>query len=377
MTRIYKAVFLLAALGWAAGLAAMPAAAQLSEPTPGWEPGQPFVVTIHGARGTPLMVVHVGRIPLASEARVALILPDLGDTGLAYAVSTRGDPLARRMVPPGFPGSDMMKKEQETVGRIHTAVILSPANPALGKEPGTWLAVGAQGLDHWLVPEVPDDMGTMGCVFGGYPAPGGVSFQPADGALGLDPGAVDRTMDGGRALGVPNVHGPPGGGPPDVIPPDDLYGGDRRDIDPLTPADGVFTKGHAPPGFVDGVLSGTGDRATGVDPGGSGPPEAASANCTFGGYHVPGAGTLIDKGTVVGIAKDAPRRSLDPGGRPPGRRWVKPERPAPAPHVRRPVETVPIVGPLLGPLDGGATIGHARFILGVGPNGLTLGTSTG
>ena len=306
MTRINKAVFLLAALGWAAGLAVSPAVAQDSQPAPGFSPGQPYVVTIQGERGTPLMVVHVGRIPLASESQVELLLPDLGASGLAYAVSTLGGPMAQ-CVPPADPYPDSAKKKpQEVVGRIHTVVILSPLNPAIGQDAETYLTLGANGLDHGLVPNgVPGDV--QECGFGGCQIPDAGVVAAGDGVLGLDPTATGRGISGGRLQGLPHDGGPPGGGPPPDG--DDLYGGERRPMVPVDPVEWFPGTGPATPVQVDGVLS-DGVRVPGFDPGGSGPQELATETCSFGGYLLPTMVTPIAKEGVLDFGDSRPRLSL-------------------------------------------------------------------
>jgi hypothetical protein len=373
MTRIKKTGIILAALVLGAGWAVSPAAGQLSDPAPGWAPGQPFIVTIQGPRGIPLMVVYTGRIPLKSDPRVRLLLPDLGDSGLDYAVSTRGDPARRRMVPPGFPPDNMMKRGQGVVGRIHTVVISSALNPAIGKGVGTHLSIGAAGLDHWLLPDSSANPGTEACYFGGYSLNDAGSMGTGDDVLSLKPSAPRRSIDGGDMGGRPYTGDPPWGTPPD----DDLYGAERRDIPPIAPTDVVPGTGLLPPGHEDGVLSGSGNRATGFDLGGSGPAEVSTSDCTFGGYQPPSAGNLIGKDGVLVLSPTSVRRGFYPSGRPGGRLRNPPGRPDPDPHARRPIRWVPFPTPPISPVGGGAAIGHARFILGVADNGLTISAATG
>ncbi len=370
MKRCINVVLVLAALMLAAGWAAAPAAGQLSNPAPGWEPGQPFLVTIHDPRGTPMMVVHAGRIPLASDPRARLVLPDLGNSGLVYVVSTRGDPGGRRP-PVRFP-NDVLKKEQEIVGRIHSVVLLSPANPALGMGARHILIVGANSLDHGLLPESfdPDTgaaSGLAGCTFGGYLVPGMGILKSADDVLNLAPTMPRRSMDGDRAYGAPQET------PPDGIPPDELYGGDRRVMRPITPIDGFPHAGRLAPGQGDDLLTGGGGGVTGIDPGGAGPPEAAAAaDCTFGGYQAPGAGVLGGKDVVMGLDPGAARRSMDPGARPQGDLWNVPDRPAPDPHALRPTRWVPIPSPRWWKNPGAGSLGQGNFILGLSDKGMTL-----
>lgn len=138
------------ALLTAAGTMAPSADAQLVGPETGWVPGQPVLVSITTRAGAPLLVVYAGRIPLASESRVRLVLPDLGDNGLMYTLTTTGqaDFLRRRPQDTGADG--VAKKPQEVVGRVHSSFEKNPAPPTLGTGSGNSLSVSDTAADYTL-----------------------------------------------------------------------------------------------------------------------------------------------------------------------------------------------------------------------------------
>ncbi len=334
--------------------AAPSATAQLMEPATGWVPGQPYVLTISDSELEPMMVVYVGRIPLLSTGkRVRMLLPSLDRTGMVYAVSTIGDNDARR---PPWAGPRKAREPQHVAGRVHTVVIPSPANPALGQAPGVVVVIDARGVTSHLAGAGPVDQAT--CSKGPYCQPGGVMDEKDD-VLGVQPAATRRTIDGGRA----EHHG--------IVPPPDPHGAERRmirppEVDPMRRlADGLGSLDTA-----RNVLGGTGDRATTYDTGGAGIPEAAAAGdepCSKGPWQTGGCASVVSAGDVLGVQPAAPRRTLD-GGRPAGERVAPRDRGG----VPRPIEDVPFVRKRGVPDTGGGDLGQARFPWHLGDQGHTL-----
>ena len=68
------------------------------------EPGAPLVVAVTDQAGMLIDVVHVGHVPAAGTGMLALRLPDLGETGLLYAVHTRVLPADDTTAGPGTEG---------------------------------------------------------------------------------------------------------------------------------------------------------------------------------------------------------------------------------------------------------------------------------
>ncbi len=237
MTRIRNAVFTLAAGIITAGMTVPSAAAQSAEPSAQFMPGQPVVVSVADPELGTLEIVWAGRVPLADGRRVRLALPDLGQRGLAYAVSTQGlepDAAKKHQSAVGrihtvyikSPGSgailgggsssssdgddgladggrkasglsgDAGKKPQHVVGRLHASHIASPATPILGagggKQAGQGdmiLTIGAQGIQVDFGYDLSDDIvWDDPCVFGG--------MKPA--------GSADQVGDSGASLGDGN-----------------------------------------------------------------------------------------------------------------------------------------------------------------------------
>ena len=342
------ALALLIGLAWAA---APSAPAQLMEPATGWVPGQPYVITVSDSALEPLMVVYVGRIPpLSTGKRVRLFLPNLDRTGLVYAVSTVGDDEARRR---RGSGPRKARKPYEVAGRVHTVVIPSPANPALGQAPDVVIVIDGRGITTHLTGGGQDDQAP--CFKGPFCQPGGVMDQKDD-VLGVQPASTRRSLDGGRA----GHHG--------LALPPDPHGAERRmirppEVDPMRRyADGVATLGTA-----RNVLGGSGDRATTFDTGGPGiPEEAGAAPCFKGPFCQPG-GVMNQKDDVLGLQPAATRRTID-GGRPYGERVGPRQRGG----VPRPLEDVPFVRKRGVPDTGGGSLGQARIPWHLGDQGHTL-----
>jgi hypothetical protein len=117
--------------------------AQLVGSETGLVPGQPFVLSITSRGGAPLMVVYVGRVPLSSDSRVRLMLPDLGDDGLIYSLTTTGTVGTQRDRPIDRPYSDMGKRSQaSTVGRIQCCLAQPQVTPSLGTPGGSMVSGG-------------------------------------------------------------------------------------------------------------------------------------------------------------------------------------------------------------------------------------------
>lgn len=157
MTTINNTMFALASGLLASVLASSSATAQVSKPSPGFIPGQPFAITIEDGRGTPLMVVLAGRIPLESDPRIELFLPDLESFGdqedsLVYALSIQTESSL---------GSEMGKKSQEVAGRVHLVYEKAAAGATLGQSDGSsglLISISASGLQHEIVHDLSDDI---------------------------------------------------------------------------------------------------------------------------------------------------------------------------------------------------------------------------
>jgi hypothetical protein len=161
MNTLNNAVFALATGLLAVGLASSSASAQMSKSAAGFTPGEPFVVTISTVRGTPIMIVQAGRVPLQSDRRVRLFLPDLGDgpQELVYVLSLRGDlsvrssQKVRSMTEASQAEADVNKRSRERAGRLRSYILsASPVGPKLGKQggkqSGSTLSIGADGMHH-------------------------------------------------------------------------------------------------------------------------------------------------------------------------------------------------------------------------------------
>jgi hypothetical protein len=152
MSTSKKIGWVLAVLLVFVGMLVESAAAQLQKlgPETGWVPGQPFLVSITTREGIPLMVVYSGRIPLENGSRVRLVLPNLDETGLVYAVSTVPTIERRRgrHIDPARP--DMLNKPQWIVGRVHVSFIHAPVSAVLGSAGDAVLSSGASAGDHTL-----------------------------------------------------------------------------------------------------------------------------------------------------------------------------------------------------------------------------------
>lgn len=331
--------------------AAPSATAQLMEPATGWVPGQPYVVTVSDSALEPLMVVYVGRIPLLSTGkRVRLLLPNLDRTGLVYTVSTYGDDAGRR--PPGS-GPRKAREPQYVVGRVHTVVIQSPANPALGQAPDILLVIDARGITTHM----------SGSGGGG----GGQDDQTSltlgtmvtqGGVLDTQPWMGRRSLDGGR----PEHHGVP--------PQPDPHGAQRRMVRPPEPtpmrrlADGMGTLD-----VVRNALDGSGDRADTYDTGGAGVMEATVGDdpCFKGPYVTQGCASVVTQSGLLGVQPASTRRTFD-GGRPAGERVIPRKRGG----VPRPLEDVPFVRKRGFPDAGGGVLGTGRVPWNLGDQGHTL-----
>jgi hypothetical protein len=187
MTTIKNTTFALAIGLLASTLASPSSMAQMAKPATGLTPGQPFVLSISSPDGQPVMVVAGGHIPLLSEPRIALFLPDLESLGgqeeggqFTYTLSTQG--------PAGLT-SETLGKPQHVVGRVHKEYVKSPAGPTLGAQGGTSggsiLLIGAGGLQLTPVIDIADDIVWIdSCVHGAYEVAGaGTMATAAEGIL--------------------------------------------------------------------------------------------------------------------------------------------------------------------------------------------------
>jgi hypothetical protein len=243
MTRTHNTLSALATGLLAFGLASSSSNAQMAEPST-WTPGQPYVVAISDPQGNPLMVVAAGRIPLETEARVALFLPDLESFGdqeqqLTYTVLSQRNTLNGTMNKKsqavvgrvhkqfikaaggailGQPGSTKdksqaslgvdsptQKKSQEKVGRVHKNYIKGPAASMQGNsggaQGGSYLLISSTGLQNTLGYSVDDDIVWIdSCVHGAYEIPGAGSMSTSEGVLsGTGAGAKNVSTSFGSA----------------------------------------------------------------------------------------------------------------------------------------------------------------------------------
>ncbi len=192
MTRIHKAVMTLVAGLMTAGLGLFPVAAQSAEPSSGWSPGQPVVVTVVNEHGATLLVLHAGRIPLTSDARARLFLPELGVRGIAYAVS----------VPAPTSELGQVGKLGETTGGVKTVIVPTAASNSVGGKSGSFLSISASGLQ---VSTGYDQSGDIvwndPCVWGGS-LPTGPAHMAQSGETTLAQGTGLMTEGG---IGTKNV----------------------------------------------------------------------------------------------------------------------------------------------------------------------------